>query len=211
MMERTGLLKLASQLAFVMDGPLAVYGHPAWLSTCIYRELTRINEVLRRKSLPDLLVIGIEKSGAFATHFDMLDISSEGLRDVLPRQTAWLLDDKYIKKNIIFSESTQPYGHNTYYGRKIFYKAKGGARIVANVACLSPEQRDIRTARTDQFPRLSDVVSLLDQLESARYPNAVIPLIAAHAEAALPLNIGKKVLEELARRLMGKNGESCDG
>jgi hypothetical protein len=42
---------------------------------------------------------------------------------------------------------------------------------------------------------------LLDELISSRYPNSLQPIVAAHAEASIPFNLGKKVLERLARDL----------
>jgi len=204
LMERHGWLRLMPQLAFVMDGPLAIYGHPAWLSTCIHRELSRVNARLVQMGLPGLVVIGIEKTGNFVDHFAMLDAPMPGQDEGLPTDTCWLLDDSYIKSNIIYSDSTQPYGHNTYYGRKMFYKAKSGARIVANVAFLSEESRRVAVAREDAYPRLPDVLSVLSGLVSSRYPNALIPLSVAHSEAAIPLSKGKKLLKQYAEELMGR-------
>jgi hypothetical protein len=201
MLESRDMLHLLSQIALVIDGPLAVYGHPAWLSTAIFRELRRISAKLAERRFPPLLVMGVEKSGNFVDHFERLDIAPDGRRDRLPRQTAYLLDDEYIKGNIVLSESSLQYGHNTYYGRKLFYKTRSGARIVATIASVENGHRDMRRAEDTQFPRLSDAMAILDRLESSRYPNAVIPLSVAHAEAALPLNTGKKVLEELAKRI----------
>ena len=65
-------------LAIVLDGPLAVFGHPAWLSHAIYHELKRINETTRKVIDNDLLLIGVEKSGAFVDHYEVLDAPSRG-------------------------------------------------------------------------------------------------------------------------------------
>ena len=54
-------------------------------------------------------------------------------------------------------------------------------------------------ADPNQYPRLADALSLIDQLVSSRYPNSLSPLISAHAEAAIPMNIGARVLEEIAK------------
>jgi hypothetical protein len=62
--ERQGLLDKLDRLAFVLDGPLAVFGPPAWISASISAELKRINGVFRKKSGTDLLILGIEKTGA---------------------------------------------------------------------------------------------------------------------------------------------------
>ena len=69
---------------------------------------------------------------------------------------------------------------------------------------LDDSQRKTATAEPGQFARLADGLALLDQLVCSRYPNALAPLVAAHAEAAIPLNIGKKVLERLARELVAE-------
>ena len=73
---------------------------------------------------------------------------------------------------------------------------------MVNVACFSDEQRDLSTAAIEQFPRLGDILTLLDDVSSNMYPNSVSPLIAAHSEASIPLNLGKHILEEIAQKAM---------
>lgn len=202
--ERNNYLHLLQRVAFVMDGPLAVFGHPAWLSNSIQRELTRINEKVIAATGKDMLILGIEKSGAFVSHFEMLDKQKDGEPGRVAVQSVYLLDDVYIKKNIIFSESDKDYGSQTYFGRKLFYKTAAGAMIVATLPFLKDGHKKLATANVDQFPRLEDAMALLDQLQSSRYKNSVVPLISAHAEAALPLNLGRRLLEELARELVSR-------
>lgn len=50
-------------------------------------------------------------------------------------------------------------------------------------------------------------MSLLDQLVSNRYPNSISPLISAHAEAAIPLNLGKRIFEDIAREIRERTEE----
>jgi hypothetical protein len=152
--------------------------------------------------LPDLLVVGIEKSGVFAEHLQRLDQDSSGAPNKIPRQSVYLLTDQYIKRNIIFSESKEQYGSQTYFGRKFFYKTRAGSLLVGAIPFLEDAHRNTSVANAGLFPRLPDVLALLDRLETTRYPNALIPLTAAHAEATLPMNIGRKILESLARDLM---------
>lgn len=204
-LEKKGWLRSLKRLAIVLDGPLAVFGAPAWLSTAISQELMRIN-TLARMAIGDptfnMLLIGIEKTGAFVEHFANLDKGPNGEMDSIPRQSAILLTDQYIKQHIVLSDSKRDYGRNTYFGRKVFYKTASGALIVVNVPFLHDDDRDIQRADINQFPRLTDSMGLLDKLASARYPNSVSALISAHAEAAIPLHLGTRVLEKLAYQLM---------
>lgn len=204
-LEKENLLPVLQRMAIVVDGPLAVFDDPAWISTPIKIELQRINNEVR-KVIGDphfnMLIMGIEKTGGFVEHLENLDKAPNGEMDFLAPQTAILLTDAYIKERIIFSVSDSVYGRNTYFGRKVLYKAKSGALIVFSLPFLDEDLSNTKTAELEQFPRLADAMSLLDKLVSARYRNSVTPIISAHAEAAIPLNLGKRVLEKLARKLM---------
>ena len=120
--EQKGWLATFRRVAFIMDGPLAVFSTSSWLTKVINFELARLNDLQKKINGVDLLVFGIEKSGTFFNHFNDIDTTKDGVSDKFPKQSAFLLNDNYIKKNIIFSESTKPYGQDTYFGRKLFYK-----------------------------------------------------------------------------------------
>ena len=208
-LERKGWLSSLRRIAIILDGPLAVFGHPAWLSSCIERELQRLNEAARRvNGGQDILLLGIEKSGPFLEHFISLDTKPNGEPNRLPNQTLGLLDDAYIKRNIIFSQSTRPYGRQTYFGRKFFYKTSTGALLVGLLPHLRPGDDDLLCAEPEQFPRLFDALAVLDELVCVRYPNSLSALVAAHAEAAIPLHLGNDILGQLARRLINNSGNN---
>ena len=199
--ERKGLLSKIAKVAFLLDGPLAMFGHPAWLSPIIKTELKRLNTVVRSMTESDLLIIGIEKSGSFVTHFDEIDQTETG-KPLFLNGTYALLTDKYIKDRVVFSRSDKPYGQDTYFGRKFFYKAKSGARIVGTMPMLNDAQNDTSKSNIAQYPSFSSICAVLDKLVSSRFPNSVGPIISAHSHAAIPLILGTKVLEQLARALV---------
>ena len=118
--EKKGWLATLRRVAFMMDGPLAVFSTSSWLTKVIEVELRRLNDLQKQINGEDLLIIGIEKSGTFYNHFTEIDTTVDGIKDKFPRQSALLLNDEYIKQNIIFSESLKPYGQDTYFGRKFF-------------------------------------------------------------------------------------------
>lgn len=206
--EKKNWLPTLLRMAFMVDGLLAVSSVSAWLSKPISQEIRRINTLQKKITGQDLLIIGIEKTGTFVNHFEALDTTKTGSKGNFPLQTALLLDDEYIKQNIVFSKSATNkdfYGSDTYFGRKFFYKTNLGYRVVASIAFLNDYHKNLSTAHPNQFPRLADVMNLLDQIVSSRYPNAVMPLVSAHAEAAIPLNLGKRIFEEIAREIRDKS------
>jgi hypothetical protein len=199
--ERRDLLYRVPKIAFLVDGPLAMFGHPAWLSPRVKTELKRLNKIIREHTGNDLLILGIEKTGAFVTHFEEVDKTASG-EPYFPNRSYALLTDEYIKERVIYSVSEKPYGQDTYFGRKFFYKTKSGARIVATLPILDDAQDDISKDDISLYPSFGQVCRLLDKLVSSRFPNSVGPIISAHANAAIPLTLGTKVLEQLARALM---------
>ncbi len=48
-------------------------------------------------------------------------------------------------------------------------------------------------------------MNVLDELVSSRYPNSISPLVSAHAEAAIPLNLGKRIFDDIAREIRDKS------
>jgi hypothetical protein len=200
--ERRGWLSQMKRLAFVLDGPLALFGHPAWLSAAISTELKRMNAVIRREAGVDLMLVGIEKSGEFVMHFEEVDQTEEPGAVRFGPRTCFLPNDRYIKERIIYSTSPKQYGLDTYFGRKLFYKTANGARIVASIPYLTDEQDSLESQDISLYPQLPGTCALLDQLVSSRFPNAIVPIVSAHAHAAIPLHLGQKVLQQLARALM---------
>lgn len=202
--EKKDWLNILDRVAFVLDGPLACFSTWSWLNKPIITELERINEVQKKQTGKDMLIFGIEKSGSFYNHFEDIDTKFDGATDRFPNQSAFLLSDGYIKRNIIFSESAKLYGQDTYFGRKLFYKTRTGYRIVPVLAFLN-ETPNLESNSPNDFPRLADLMNVLDELVSSRYPNSVSPLVSAHAEAAIPLNLGKRIFDDIAREIRTKS------
>ncbi len=201
--ERRNLLHRLTSLAFFLDGPLAVFGPPAWLSAAIGKELMRLNAKVQASTGQDLLILGIEKTGAFVEHFTEIDQTETPGKQLFAARQYMLLTDGYIKGRILHSDSQKRYGEDTYFGRKFFYKTRSESRIVAVIPFLTDAQDSLATDDISLYPQLPAVCALLDRVVSSQYANAVSPLIAANAQAAIPLHLGSKVLTQLARALLG--------
>lgn len=203
-LEAKNWLGVLKRVAIVIDGPLAVFGHPAWLSHSIRRELIRLNGAVRTATGTDILLLGVEKTGLFVEHFSNLDAPGERGESSIRGGSFLLLTDDYIKTRILYSRSNKQYGRDTYFGRKFFYKTRSGARVVGTLPFLREEHRDLSHGEIDDFPRLADALGVIEQFASVRYANALSPLVAAHSEAAIPLHLGRRVLERIARDLLNE-------
>lgn len=184
---------------FVLDGPLAVFGPPAWLAPLVRAELTRINTLCREQGGFDLAVFGFEKTGAFVEHFERLDFDANaGPRSKYAPGSTILPDASYINRYIALRPAdAKPHGADTYFGRKVFYKTASGEHAVITTAMVNEASQDFR--RTDQecYPRLGDMLDVLDHLATYLYRDGFMPLVRAHAHAAIPLRLGTDVIRSL--------------
>ena len=90
------MLKGMDKLAFFIDGPLAVFGPPAWLSEAISKELKRINTIVQKETGKDLIIVGIEKSGEFVSHFDEIDNTETAGQNLFPNGSYVILKNVFI-------------------------------------------------------------------------------------------------------------------
>lgn len=185
--------------AFVLDGPLAVFGQPAWLAPYIKREIQRISAKARKRNGSDVLIFGVEKSGQFVAHFFDIDWTDEaGPRSKFAPGTVLIPDAKYVNRNIVFRpESAKPSGIDTYFGRKVFYKTKNSSHAVVNVAIVNEDGEDFDNTTASALPRLGDALNILDHLSTYLYQDGFMPLVRAHAHAAIPLKRGTEILTGL--------------
>lgn len=185
--------------AFVLDGPLAMFGHTAWLTPYIRDELDRINLLLKQETEHDLALFGFEKSGRFYDHFEDIDWSDvRGPRGRLPARTLVVPNRVYINRNIVFRpDNAKPHGADTYFGRKLLYKTRSGDHAVINTAMLTPASRDFDRTDAAAFPRVGDILDVMDHLSTYLYDDGFMPLVRAHAHAAIPLQKGADLLSSL--------------
>lgn len=190
-------IRLLKDLAFVMDGPLAVFGQPAKIAPQIREELVRIGQVCREANGIEPLVIGVEKSGQYVSHFEDIDWTDErGPRSRFDPRTVLIPDSRYVNRNITLRpEKARPSGTATYFGRKVFYKTAAGAHAVLNIGMTNEDAADFTRADPACFPRLGDALNILDHLSTYLYQDGFMPLVRAHAHAAIPLKRGADILK----------------
>ena len=200
--EKRDWLDRADRLAFILDGPLGMFGPPAWMSAAIGQELRRLNGLAHEKTGTDLLILGVEKTGVFVTHFEEVDQTETPGQLLFAPRSYLLLTDRYIKERVVQSDSDKRYGQDTYFGRKFFYKTRRGARIVASMPFLSDAQDTLDSDDIALYPRFAAACAPWIRSFPLAIPNSVSPLITAHAHAAIPLALGAKVLKTTCNALM---------
>ena len=185
-------------IGFVIDGPLAVFGMPAWVKDYIEREIAQIHRELIEEGRQGVLLMGVEKTGQFVTHLEELDwLTQEGPRQKLANGTVLIPTTEYIYRYVFPSDSDKTYGAAVNYGRKILYKNWSGQHAVLMLPIVNAIGRAPNSVAIDAFPRLNDALDIVDNLHTHLYKDGFAPLVRAHAHAAIPLRMGQRILDSI--------------
>ena len=186
-------------IAFIVDGPLAIFGMPAWLKDHIQVEVANIHNSLIEQGQLGLFLMGMEKTGNFMDHLEELDWSQkEGTRQKLRNGTVLVPTTDYIYRNITPNpNSDKAYGQAVYYGRKVLYKNRTGQHAVIMTPIVNSAGREPNSTSVIAFPRLATALDITDDLYTYLYQDGFIPLVRANAHAAIPLRQGQQILANL--------------
>lgn len=184
-----------ANVAFIMDGPLAVFGPQAWLHGAIQSFLDSLFDALDSQNLGRPIIVGLEKGGQFAEH-------AAAIASRIPTRTLMTLPDDYIYSHILaFRPHTAiQFGRDTYYGQKFFYRTSQGHLLTLTTPRPSTLMPPWHVPSS--YPMLSPTLNLLDSIGTDLYADAVIPIALAHSFASIPLKTGSKVLTLLSRQLL---------
>jgi hypothetical protein len=176
------------ELLFIKDGPLAFYGPPSALQQPM-RALVRYLHAHHA-----LYLAGLEKSGGFVEHAD-------AIADLLPAGSLLLLDSDYVYRYILPGRAhlRQPYGHRTYYGHKLVFKAPSGALYVVTV----PTGQVQRHPALKDYPNLPVVLTNLAKLQCDMYDSALVPVALVNQLVSLSQHPSTRILQRFAKEQVG--------
>lgn len=191
-----------AEVAFVIDGPLAIFGEPAKLHGRIQGLIFRVNQYLKTRGLPQMLVLGLQKTGGLMNHAKLLE-------RYLPKGSLRLVDDEYRNKYVVGADSpADNFGNETYYGQDFIFRTERGR--VFNFAIPYPFAdktfagggKEFAIAKAEQArygSLIQQACDLIRHFEMDLYESAIVPVALAHRHASISIMPGGKVLDLLAR------------
>ena len=188
-----------SGVAFFIDGPLAMFGNPAWLHGTFMTYLAEINRRLQRRGFDPITMIGLQKTGQIVDHVALIE-------RFVPNNRLFAIDDDYRYQYILAGREPahNGFGSETYYGQDFIYKTPTGSTFVIGLPYPWPSKSGSdfvnEKVHMDVYPRLGQSIELINNLESDLYRNAVVPIALAHKYTAISLQPGGRVLDILMRR-----------
>ena len=197
--SRNSFVETLENICFFIDGPLAIFGEPAKLHSCIMKYLADINKQMRLHGKSDIMMIGVQKSGAIN---DFLNL----IKDSIQPNTIFCLDDSFRNHyiNVDVKQASDTFGKETYFGQDFLYKSSSGKLFVFNVPYpwrtkSATTNFSIEKSKIENYPNIGTYTSILNDFECQMYENSLIPTVLAHKYTAISLVPGSKVLDLLAK------------
>lgn len=207
--------QLLSRMAFILDGPLAIFGQPAKVHARLLKLYSKVYEYLEKKQLEPPLILGITKTGPAVEH-------AMALSKYIEKGAVRVIDDEYRHKYIAArSESSDNFGHETYYGQDFIYRTKSGKVFVFGLVypfrfktpLYQEGEEDKQEEAKKRFAKekveidrysnmLGKAMNVVSHFELELYENAIVPIALAHRHASISLVPGGKVLDILSKKAL---------
>ncbi len=195
---------LLSNLAFFVDGPLAIFGNPAWLHRSIMIFLENARRKLSRFNIRPILMIGLQKTGQIVDYLNFVD-------RFLPNNKIYPLDDDFRYKYILGNRdpASITFGFETYYGQDFIFKTASGKTFNFLIPYpfalkeVSNQNFNLEKVNLDNYENLPLAIALIQHLESDLYKNAIVPVALAQSYTAISFEPGGRVLDLFARNALG--------
>lgn len=195
---------LLTNIAFFVDGPLAVFGNAAWIHRSLMIFLENAKRKLSRFNAKPIMMIGLQKSGQVVDYINYVD-------RFLPKNKIYCIDDGFRYQYMLGNRDPagRTFGYETYYGQDFIYKTDSGKTF--NLLIPYPysskdlDHIDFKQEKTkiENYENLPRALALISHLESDLYKNAVVPIALAHRYTAISFEPGGKVLDVLSRQSLG--------
>lgn len=191
-----------AKMAFVMDGPLAVFGQPAKLHARMMELIFNVNTRLNQLQLEPLLLLGLQKTGEVMDHANLIS-------RFLPSGVLRVLDDDYRNRYIKGNDAPATnFGNETYYGQDFLFKTESNR--IFNFAIPYPFQGKSAAGSEAQFSKckvellrygtlIERACDLIRHFEMDLYESAIVPIALAHRHASISIVPGGKVLDIITK------------
>lgn len=186
-----------STMAFVLDGPLAIFGEPARVSLRLMSFYYLVKESMESENLQHPLIIGLQKTGQVVDY-------ANSIARYIPNGSFKVIDDDYRHQHIFASvDKNKNFGHETYYGQDFIYKTNSGRIFIFALPYpFMSKNNDFSKQKIEISRYGSDIqraISFIENFELDLYENAIIPVALAHKHASVSLVPGGKILDILTK------------
>jgi hypothetical protein len=175
---------LLKHILFIKDGPCGFFGQTANL----YKPMRDLVGWLQANA--DLLLVGLEKSGAFVEH-------AQEIQGAINPGQAFIIPNDYIYRYIIPGDANpnRPYGSTTNYCHKVIFKTVRGQMHVVSIPVAQ-----LKAAPTvADLPNLQVLLSNVEDLRCDMYDSALFPVALVNKLVSLSSHPSQVILQKFAK------------
>ena len=149
------------------------------------------------------LIIGLQKGGYLVEYMQLLN-------RYIPNNRLFSITDDFRYNYLGIERSANGFGSETYYGHDFAVKTRSGKLFIFGLPYPFVSKRASNNfreekANIDRYEELSRALSLITQVETDLYRDAVVPIALAHRYTAISLRPGGRVLDILGRTARENN------
>ncbi len=176
---------ILKETLIVKDGPLAFFGQTA----NIHKPMKKLIKYLKDNHTINL--VGLEKSGAFVEHAEMISNKIE-------KNQIILLGNNYIYKYILPGRPRPGaiYGETTYYSHKLIYKSKNDNIYIASIPTTDIKEEPVLS----DYINLQIILSNIAYLKCDLYYNSLVPVVLANKLVSLSDHPSADILKSFAQQ-----------
>ncbi len=177
--------EMLQKVLFIKDGSTGFFGQTATLHDPM-NDL--VNWLLDKHNI---LLVGLEKSGAFVDH-------AQEIQNRLEPGQALILTDDYIYRYILpgGGDPNRPYASTSNYGHKVIFKTRKGQMHVVSVPV-----RELKKSPTiNDLPNLQILLDNVEDLHCDMYDSALFPVALVNKLVSLSAHPSQRILEKFANK-----------
>jgi hypothetical protein len=177
------------KVLFIKDGSTGFFGQTAPLHDPM-NDL--VNWLLSKHNI---LLVGLEKSGAFVDH-------AQEIQDKLKPGQALILTDDYIYRYILpgGGDPNRPYASTSNYGHKVIFKTRKGQMHVVSVPV-----RELKKSPTiADLPNLQVLLDNVEDLHCDMYDSALFPVALVNKLVSLSAHPSQRILQKFANQSLSQ-------
>ena len=143
------------------------------------------------------VIIGLQKSGYVVEYMQLLNRH-------IPTNRLFSITDEFRYNYLGIERSKNGFGSETYYGHDFAVKTRSGKLFIFGLPYPFPTKSTAHNfleekANMDHYLELQQALSLITQVETDLYRDALVPIALAHRYTAISLRPGGRVLDVMGR------------
>ena len=175
--------EMLKKVLFIKDGSTGFFGQTAQLHVAMQDLVSWLFDK------HNILLTGLEKSGAFVDH-------AQEIQNKLESGKALILSDNYIYRYILpgTGDPNRPYASTSNYGHKVIFKTRNGQMYVVAV----PVKELKKNPTINDLPNLQIILDNVEKLHCDMYDSALFPVALVNKLVSLSAHPSQGILKKFA-------------